>query len=120
MPGFISASKIQQRLVKHFYCLNGLIVGAVPCQLFTKKRIERPNSRLICLFGRGPVLVGHLVLRGRQSAGAAGHVVDRRQCEQRLACKEEHRGNTGSCQRAEFEIWGRSYPTRLSFNILTS
>lgn len=65
MPGFISASKIQKRLGKHFYCLNGLVVGAVFCQLFTKKRIERPNSRPICLFGRGPVLVGHLVLWGR-------------------------------------------------------
>lgn len=65
MPGDISASKIQKRLLTCFYCLNDLIVGAVLSQLLTKERMEHPNSRVVCSFGRAPALGGHLGLWGR-------------------------------------------------------
>lgn len=62
-PELVSAGKIQKRLLKQFYCLNGLIVGAILSQLLTK-RIEHPYSRAIRSFARALVLMGHPVLWG--------------------------------------------------------
>lgn len=98
MPGSISASKIQKRLLKRFHHLNGPIVGAILSQLLTMTQIKRPNVGAICLCGRAPGLRGHLDLWGRVqhepsvSLTAAGvsrfvHV---------------HRRNTALYKRAEF------------------
>lgn len=52
LSGFISTSEIQKRLLKHFCYLNGLVIGAVLYQFFTRGELSVPVQEPSCSLGR--------------------------------------------------------------------